>query len=83
MRLVFPRAKIFGSFAHRARQIWKMSKSIKCGVLGVKTAALAKPVNLMLAYILTISMLPQDRCYEEFEKLKLTFNGENFREFLQ
>ena len=82
IRLVFPRVKIMGGFIHRIRVLWNLCKTIKCGLLGIKTAALARPINLFIAQVLCISLLPEERVPEEWEKLKETFDQENFREVI-
>jgi len=74
IRLVFPRVKIMGGFIHRIRVLWNLCKTIKCGLLGIKTAALARPINLFIAHVLCISLLPEERVPEEWEKLKATFD---------
>ncbi|CAG9328064.1 unnamed protein product [Blepharisma stoltei] len=74
----FPHTEIYGSFIHKTRLLYNECKNIKCGLLGIKTAALSKTINYFIAYVLVISLMNEQDFHHHWNILKHQVNDEAF-----
>jgi hypothetical protein len=80
---VFPRASVLGAFIHRTKLLMNKCKNIKCGMLGIKTAALTRLINYFISYVLVISMISPEYILTEWNSLKQKIDQEAFAEVIQ
>lgn len=78
VKSVYPAAELMGSYAHRVKLLFDSCKSMKCSLLGIKTAAVSKTIHMFIAYVLVISIKPEDEFVRDWTLLKTKIDNSVF-----